>query len=49
MKRSARKHDDDSFQDREKYESVGKWMTVTSLKNLFKLDIDVKFQLLDHK
>ena len=49
MKRSARKHSDGSFQVREKDEGVGKWITVTSPEDLFKLNIDVNLQLLDHK
>ena len=49
MKSSAQKHGDNSFQDGEKDEGVGEWMTVTPPENLFKLNIDVNFQLHDHK
>ena len=49
MKRSARKHSDGSFQHGEKDEGVGEWITVMSPEDLFKLNIDVNFQLLDHK
>ena len=49
MKGSARKHSDGNFQDGEKNEDVGERITVTSPENLFKLNINVNFKLLDHK
>ena len=49
MKRYARKHSDGSFQHGEKDKGVGEWITVTSPEDLFKPNIDVNFQLLDHK
>ena len=45
----AGKHSDGSFQDGEKNEGVGEWITVTSPEDLFKLNIDVNFQSFDHK
>ena len=48
MKRSARKHSDGSFQDGEKDEGVGEYITVRSPEDRFKLNIDVNFQLLDY-
>ena len=49
MKRSAQRHSYGSFQHGEKDEGVGEWITMTSPEDLFKLNIDVNFQLLDHK
>ena len=43
MKRSAKKHGDDSFQDRKKNEGVEQCIIATLPEDLFKLNIDVYF------
>ena len=47
MKKSARKHG--NLLTDEKDEGVGEWLMVSSPDDLFKLDIDVNFRLLDYK
>ena len=47
MKKSARKHG--NLLTDGKDEGVGEWLMVSSLDDLFKLDIDVNFRLLDYK
>ena len=47
MKKSARKHG--NLLTDAKDEGVGEWLMVSSPDDLFKLDIDVNFRLLDYK
>ena len=48
MKKSARKQGI-KLQDGDIDEGVGNWLTVSSPDDLFRLNIDVDFKLLDHK